>query len=148
MSSYFRVSQIFFLKFKVLTLYIEKLSIICIDWCLMPTLAVFQYRHITIVFVRNFIEPKLYMNNHVPFQNFHFFFSDKSKMASNGEYHLIQDLCKVFSSPFHILIFSSETAQQIDLKSSRKHLCKILYKDCSFRPDPLTNMAATGNSCF
>jgi hypothetical protein len=23
-----------------------------------------------------------------------------------------------------------------------------LYKDRSFRPDPLTNMAATGNSCF
>jgi hypothetical protein len=25
---------------------------------------------------------------------------------------------------------------------------KILYKECSFCPDPLTNMAATGNSCF
>jgi hypothetical protein len=22
------------------------------------------------------------------------------------------------------------------------------YKDCSFRPNPLTNMAATGHSCF
>jgi hypothetical protein len=31
---------------------------------------------------------------------------------------------------------------------SEQHLWKILYKDCSFCPNPLTNMAATGNSCF
>jgi hypothetical protein len=29
-----------------------------------------------------------------------------------------------------------------------KHLWKVLYKDCSFSSDPLTNMADTGNSFF
>jgi hypothetical protein len=43
---------------------------------------------------------------------------------------------------------TSETAKSIDLKLGRKHLWKVLYKDCSFHPDPLTNITATGNSCF
>jgi hypothetical protein len=34
------------------------------------------------------------------------------------------------------------------LQLGTKHSWKVIYKDCPFRPDPLTNKATIGNACF
>ena len=44
--------------------------------------------------------------------------------------------------------FPSETTFPNKSKFRRKNLWMVLNTDCSSCPDPVTTMAATGNSCF
>jgi hypothetical protein len=64
-------------------------------------------------------------------------------LASLGVHCLLSHLLT-----FHILIFTSETHQPNELKLSRKHLWKVLSKECTFCYDHFPCMATTGNTCF
>jgi hypothetical protein len=74
-----------------------------------------------------------------------FFLANLAKGNMSFCHHLVSVDCHPFT--FHILIFS-ENLQPNELKLGRKHLWKVLSKECTFCYDPLPNMAATGNSCF
>jgi hypothetical protein len=52
-----------------------------------------------------------------------------------------QSLWRLSSFTFHILIFSSENPRPNELKLGRKHLWKVLSKECTFCSDPLTVVA-------
>jgi hypothetical protein len=69
-------------------------------------------------------------------------------------------LCKIEISNLHrgysiddfyqvsvVAMFFNQSGRN-EQSSCRKHLWKVLFKECTFCYDPLPNMAATGNSCF
>jgi hypothetical protein len=68
--------------------------------------------------------------------------------AIDASYQVSVHLAKWFQRRRLKKIGQSETRIAYGQKLGRKHLWQVLYKDCSFRPDPLTNMAATGHSYF
>ena len=93
---------------------------------------------------KNQIKSNLYITSR--YSHFNILFSKPCQR----QYELLPslDVRRLSSFAFHILILFSENPQPNELKDVRKHQWKVLSKDCTFCPNPLTNMVATGNSCF
>jgi hypothetical protein len=91
----------------------------------------------------NSIDASYHVSVHLAkrFQRRIFFLAHHAKGNVSFCHHLASVTCRPLT--FHILFFSSETAKPIDLNLGMKHLWKVFYKECSFRPDSLTDMAVT-----
>ena len=70
-----------------------------------------------------------------------------SGRSATGKSAFINTIRNIQISEF-FKFFSSDTALPNEPKLGRKHLWEALCTDCLFCPDPLTNMAATCDSCF